>query len=111
MLRMTWLFLAHLMKMPSLLLMTTTTSRLGPLGLPIAGSRDYTLHRQTVELREDKGTSETLYAIVNRKMQVVEARLPNLPDALSAIVQLQARFREALTSASGVLEFYENIAD
>lgn len=86
---------------------TQTTSRLGELGRKLAGSRDYTLHPQSVELRDDRGTSEMLYSIVNRSTGVVEARLPDMPNALTTMVRLQSCLQEARTNTSGVLDIYD----
>jgi hypothetical protein len=83
-----------------------TTSRLGPLGHALAGSRDYTLHQQSVALKDDAGTTEQMYSIRNRSTGVVEARVPDMPNALTAISQLQIRLNEAMAASAG-LEFYD----
>jgi hypothetical protein len=87
-----------------------TTSRLGPLGQALAGSRDYTLHQQSVVLKDDAGTTEQMYAIRNRSTGVVEARVPDMPNALTAITQMQIRLNEAMAASAG-LEFYERTQD
>lgn len=86
---------------------TLTTSRLGPIGRALAGTRDYTLHQQTLELKDDRGTTEEMYSVRNRGTLVVEARLPDMPSAIGALTRLQSLLNDARTNSSGLVEFYE----
>jgi hypothetical protein len=65
------------------------------------------LCQQSIALKDDPGTSEQMYSLVNRTTGAVEARLPTMPDALMAMTRLQGQLNEARANGSGILEFYD----